>query len=339
MISPQPKIAVILPAYNEEQTIVATIQAFHKELPNARIVVVNNNSSDKTGQLATQTLRELNILGEVINEPRQGKGNAVRRAFLEVDADAYILSDADQTYPAHQVHELLSPVLSGEADMVVGDRHSNGRYASENKRPLHNLGNNLVQILVNKLFGAKLVDIMSGYRVFSRSFVKTYPILVEGFQIETDMTLHALHRRMRVLEIPVEYKDRPSGSVSKLNTFSDGARVIFTIAQILRYYRPLAFFLAFAALFFFAGLIAAIPVLNDWFTTKYITHVPLAILAAALETIAIMLLAIGIVLDSISHHEKKRAELHYLATYYRYKGSHASTAMENDKPENATTSS
>lgn len=216
------------------------------------------------------------------------------------------------TYPADRVHDLLRPVLDGEADMVVGDRHSGGHYATENKRPLHHFGNRLVQRLVNRLFSASLVDIMSGYRVFSHAFVKTYPILVEGFQIETDMTLHALHRRMRIVEIPVEYKDRPEGSVSKLNTFSDGARVISTIAQILRYYRPMAFFMVFSALFAIAGLMAAIPVFDDWFTHRYIMHIPLAILAAALETVAVLLLAVGLILDSIAHHEKKRAELNYL---------------------------
>jgi len=311
------RIAVILPAYNEEQTIAATIEAFHAELPEARIVVVNNNSRDNTRQIATDTLNRLNIQGEVLDEMRQGKGNAMRRAFLDVDADAYVLADADLTYPADRVHDLLRPVLDGQADMVVGDRHSGGHYASENKRPLHNFGNGLVQYLVNRLFGAALVDIMSGYRVFSRSFVKTYPILVEGFQVETDMTLHALHRRMRIVEIPIEYKDRPAGSFSKLNTFSDGARVIFTIAQILRYYRPMVFFMVFCAIFALAGLIAAIPVFDDWFTTGYITHVPLAILAAALETVAVLLLAVGLILDSIAHHERQRAELHYLSVHRR----------------------
>ncbi|OWT63859.1 glycosyltransferase family 2 protein [Candidimonas nitroreducens] len=315
MISP--KLAVILPAYNEAQTIAATIEAFHTELPQARIIVVNNNSKDATHQIAADTLAKLAIDGEVIDEPRQGKGNAVRRAFLDIDADAYVLADADLTYPAERVHDLLRPVLDGRADMVVGDRHSGGHYATENKRPLHNFGNGLVQSLVNILFGASLVDIMSGYRVFSRSFVKTYPILVEGFQIETDVTLHALYRRLRIIEIPVEYKDRPEGSVSKLNTFSDGARVIFTIAQILRYYRPLAFFVAFSILFAVAGLVAAVPVFEDWLTQSYITHIPLAILAAALETVAVLLFAIGIILDSIAHHEKQRAELHYLAVHSR----------------------
>lgn len=332
-----PRIAIVLPAFNEEQTIAGTIEAFHAEMPDAQIVVIDNNSQDATGQIATDTLKRLNSNGTVIREIRQGKGNAMRRAFLDIDADVYVLADADLTYPADRIHDLIRPVLNGEADMVVGDRHSGGHYASENKRPLHNFGNFLVQRLVNRLFNASLVDIMSGYRAFSRSFVKSYPILVEGFQVETDMTLHALHRRMRIVELPIEYRDRPVGSVSKLNTFSDGARVIFTIAQILRYYRPLVFFMALSMIFALAGLVVAIPVFDDWFRTQYISHLPSAVLAAALETVAFLLLAVGVILDSISHHEKLKAELHYLsihkrspATYIREHDEwHKDTAVKN----------
>ncbi len=317
MKSMLPRIAIVLPAFNEEQTIAATIEAFHAEMPDAHIVVVDNNSQDATGRVASDTLQRLCALGKVIDEPNQGKGNAVRRAFLDIEADVYVIADADLTYPAHRVHDLVRPILNGDADMVVGDRHSGGHYAQENKRPLHNFGNALVQRLVNRLFNASLVDIMSGYRAFNRSFVKTYPILVEGFQIETDMTLHALHRRMRIAELPVEYQDRPAGSVSKLNTFSDGARVIFTIAQILRYYRPMVFFMALSMLFAVAGIVVAVPVFDDWFRTQYITHVPSAVLAATLETVAFLLMALGIILDSISHHEKLKAELHYLDVHRR----------------------
>ena len=317
MKSMLPTIAIVLPAFNEEQTIAGTIEAFHAEMPDAQIVVVDNNSQDATGRIAADTLARLGANGSVIREASQGKGNAVRRAFLDVEADVYVLADADLTYPANRLHDLVRPVLNGNADMVVGDRHSGGHYAMENKRALHNFGNSLVQRLVNRLFSASLVDIMSGYRAFNRSFVKTYPILVEGFQIETDMTLHALNRRMRVIELPVEYQDRPVGSVSKLNTFSDGARVIFTIVQILRYYRPMVFFMALSMLFAVAGIVVAAPVLEEWFSTQYITHVPSAVLAAALETIAFLLLAVGVILDSVSHHEKLKAELHYLDVHRR----------------------
>lgn len=312
-----PRIAIILPAFNEERTIAGTIEAFHAELPNAQIVVVDNNSQDATARIAADTLERLGSNGTVIREARQGKGNAVRRAFLDIEADVYILTDADLTYPANRVHDLIRPVLNGDAEMVVGDRHSGGHYALENKRPLHNFGNVLVQRLVNRLFNASLVDIMSGYRAFSRSFIKSYPILVEGFQIETDMTLHALHRRMRIVELPVEYRDRPAGSVSKLHTFSDGTRVLFTIAQILRYYRPLVFFVVLSMLVALAGLIVAIPVFEDWFSARYITHVSSAVLAAALETVAVLLLAVGVILDSISYHEKLKAELLYLGMHRR----------------------
>ena len=301
-------IAIILPAYNEEMTIAGTIKSFAAELPGALMVIVDNNSSDKTSEVAASTMHELNIKGSVIQERRQGKGNAVRRAFHDVDADIYVMADADLTYPAEQVHELIRPIEEGQADMVVGDRHSGGQYRQENKRPLHDFGNRLVQSLVNRLFGANLVDIMSGYRAFNRLFVKSYPILVEGFEIETDMTLHALDKRMRIVEIPVDYRDRPPGSFSKLNTVRDGMRVINIITTVFRYYRPLAFFGGAALIFALCGILAGIPVLGDWLRERYVYHIPLAILATGLEIIAIVLAAIGLILDSIRHQDKRNFE-------------------------------
>ena len=298
------KIALILPAYNEELTIEATVRAFHVALPEAAIWVINNRSSDATESIAQTTLSSLGCLGGVLNESRKGKGNAVRRAFLEIDADLYVLADADLTYPADRVRDLLAPVVESRADMVVGDRHSAGHYAAENKRALHGVGNRLVRSLVNSLFNAELADIMSGYRVFSRRFVKNYPILVEGFEIETDMTLHALDKRYRIIEIPIEYKDRPKGSVSKLNTFSDGARVLFVIMQILRYYKPFVFFGWLSMLFFLAGLMAAVPVIQDWIQYQYIRHVPLAILATGLEIVAASMFGVGLILDSIVYQKR-----------------------------------
>ena len=306
------RIAVILPAYNEEKTVSATIEDFHNALPDAEIWVVNNRSSDATEQQAKDTLQRLQCDGGVINEMRAGKGNAVRRAFINVDADVYVLADADLTYPASDIHALLKPVLAGEADMVVGDRHSSGQYAIENKRALHGFGNRLVRELVNWLFGAKLADIMSGYRVFSHSFVKSYPILVEGFEIETDMTLHALDKRFRIVEIPVDYRDRPDGSFSKLNTLRDGARVLSTLGNILRYYRPLFFFGVAALLFAILGGVAAIPVMNDWITERYIKHVPLAILATGLEMMAAILTSIGLILDSSTQQDRRNFEMELL---------------------------
>ena len=302
------KIAIILPAYNEAMTVSDTIRGFHAELPNAEIWIVDNNSQDNTGLIARQTLEALSAKGGVIEERAQGKGNALRRAFHTVTADIYILSDADSTYPSDQVRDLLNPVLEGTADMVVGDRHANGQYKKENKRDLHNFGNMLVRKLVNGLFSANLGDIMSGYRVVTRHFVKNYPILVAGFQIETDMTLHALDKRFRILEVPVRYKDRPSGSVSKLRTLEDGLRVLITIANILRYHRPLIFFSGFALLIALLGFAAGAPVILDFIQDGYIDHVPLAILATGLEVVSILLVAVGLILDSINHQDRRRAE-------------------------------
>ena len=302
------RIAVVLPAYNEERTVRGTIKGFHAALPNAAIFVIDNNSSDKTAHIAAETLRELQCNGGVIPEARQGKGNALRRAFTVIDADIYVLSDADETYPADRVMDLIQPLLEDRADMVVGDRHSGGEYSRENDRRFHNVGNRLVRHFVNTLFGAHLVDIMSGYRAFSRLFVKNYPILVGGFEVETDVTLHALDKRFRIIEVPVSYRNRPAGSVSKLNTLSDGARVLFTIAQILRYYRPMLFFGGLALVFAIAGLVSAIPVFDDWITSRYIFHVPLAVLAAALEMVAMILLAAGLILDSVAHQQRVEFE-------------------------------
>jgi glycosyltransferase involved in cell wall biosynthesis len=303
-----PTVAIILPAFNEEATIGDTIRSFAAQLPDACIWVVDNNSRDATAQVACETIATLRLSGGVLEEPAQGKGNAVRRAFREVEADIYVLADADLTYPADQVRELIAPVEAGLAEMAVGDRLSGGHYQRENKRRFHGFGNRLVRWLVNWTFNATLVDIMSGYRALSRRFVKTYPILVAGFEIETDMTLHALDKRLAIREVPIRYRDRPPGSMSKLNTFRDGARVIFTITSVLRCYRPLLFFMTTATVVASAGLLAAVPVMQDWFRERYIHHVPLAILATGLEIVAIVLAAVGLILDSITQQDKRRFE-------------------------------
>ncbi len=302
------KIAIILPAYNEEQTIGETIRAFYQAYPGAYLWVINNNSTDHTEHIARDVLTKLGAKGGVLVEPRQGKGNAVRRAFHEINADIYVMADADLTYPAERITDLIQPIIDGTADMVVGDRHSAGHYQQENKRPFHNFGNRLVQSMVNILFNASLCDIMTGYRAFNRLFVKNYPILVEGFEIETDMTLYALDKKFRIMEIPIEYKDRPEGSCSKLNTFADGAKVIFTIARILRYYRPLAFFGGTGVFLALIGILVAVPVVGDWFRYRYIYHLPLAILATGIETVAVLMFAIGLVLDSIADQDKRNFE-------------------------------
>ena len=230
------KIAIVIPCYNEEITVAKVITDFKKELPDALIYVYNNNSTDNTLQIAYEN-------GAIVkNEYRQGKGNVVRNMFRDIDADVYVLVDGDNTYPANMVHQLIKPILMETADMVVGDRISNGTYKKQNKRLFHDFGNGMVKYTINRLFKTNLKDVMSGYRAFSRTFVKNIPILSKGFEVETEMTLHALDKRFIIKEIPIEYKDRPNKSKSKLNTFTDGYKVIKTIIKMLKDYKPLKFF-------------------------------------------------------------------------------------------------
>ena len=308
------EIAVILPAYNEEATIEAVINDFYKALPEAQIWVVNNNSVDMTEKIALKALARTGNTGRLINESRQGKGNALRRAFIEINAEAYLIADADLTYPAAHAAEILTPILEKRADMVVGDRHSKGIYSKENKRLFHDFGNRFVRFLVNKLFNAQLADVMSGYRAFSKRFVKTYPITVEGFEIETDMTLHALDKHFRILEIPIEYKDRPEGSFSKLSTVKDGIRVLMTINSILRYYRPMLFFGTLSLIFILLGWVIGIPVILEWQQTGYITRIPSAVLATGVEIFGLILLSVGLILDSVinlDHRNFERASMQF----------------------------
>jgi len=295
------RVAVILPAYNESLTIVGAILDFAKVLPEAKIIIVDNNSSDDTFELAQSTILKKNIQGKVLFEPHQGKGFAVRKAFTEIDADIYVLVDADLTYLAKDVHKLIQPVVELRADMVVGDRHSGEFYKKENQRNFHVFGNKLVKNMINFLFGSKLNDIMSGFRVLNKKFVKNYPIMSDGFELETNMTLHCLNKRFRIMELPINYVKRPSGSFSKLNTFSDGFKQITTIINIFRIYKPLRFygilFMFFAAL----SLLAAYPVISDWIVHKYIYHIPLAILSTGLGIVSILSLSLGLILDAITH--------------------------------------
>jgi glycosyltransferase involved in cell wall biosynthesis len=226
-----PKVAVLLPCYNECITIEKVIRDFRKELPEAEIWVYDNNSSDGSADLALKA-------GALVRRVRQqGKGHVVRRMFQEVEADVYVMVDSDDTYPADEVHKLMAPILSGEADMVNGDRLSS-TYMTENKRKGHNFGNALVCTLIRLLWRTRVNDVMTGYRAFSRHFVKSCPVLAQGFEIETEMTLHTIDKRMSLIEVPIQYRDRPEGSVSKLNTISDGFRVLKTIFNLFRFYRP-----------------------------------------------------------------------------------------------------
>jgi glycosyltransferase involved in cell wall biosynthesis len=306
-------VAVVLPAFNEEQTIAETILDFHRAISGASIVVVDNNSSDNTRSAALDAFAQIDGAGRLLTETRQGKGHAVRRAFRGISADVFVLADADMTYPADRVLDLIRPIVDDEADMVVGNRLAGGRYAAENKRRFHGFGNRLVLRVVNRLFGAKLGDIMSGYRAVSGSFVAGYPILVDGFEIETDMTLHALDKRFRIKEVPIEYRDRPQGSVSKLRTFEDGRHVLWSLIHVIRHYRPMLFFGTAGAAMGVAGLAAAVPVITDWIEYRYIYHVPLAILATGLEIVALLSFGVGLILDSVVHLERLAYERDLMA--------------------------
>ena len=304
-IKTQPlNIAVILPAFNEEITIKKSILDFYTTLPRASIYVINNNSSDQTEFIANKTLTKNKIHGGVLNETKQGKGNALKKAFCEIDADIYLIADADYTYPAFHAFELIEPLIKGEADMVVGDRHSLGQYKKQNKRMFHNFGNKLVLFIINLLFRSNLHDVMSGFRALSRDFVQNYPVIVEGFEIETDLTLFALDKGFRIQEIPIVYKERPLGSFSKLSTFGDGAKVVFTIFQMLRIYKPFFFFAILSGFFFSSALLFGLPVINEYMISKFIYHVPLAILSAALMILSFIAIGLGVMLDAVAHQNK-----------------------------------
>ena len=302
------KVAVLIPCYNEELTIGKVIDDFKKELPEANIYVYDNNSKDKTGEIA----KEHGAI--VIKEYRQGKGNVVRTMFRDIDADIYIMIDGDDTYPAEAARKLMEPIIKNEADMVIGDRLSNGTYAKENKRAFHNLGNNLVKGLIGLLFKNEIKDIMTGYRVFNRFFVKTMPVMSEGFQIETEMSIHALDKKFRLKEIPIEYRDRPAGSESKLNTFRDGYRVIKALIGLFKDYKPLLFFGTISIVSLILGLLAGVPVIVEFALTRFITKVPSAILAVGFIVVAVVSLACGLILDTISATDKRNYEL-YLNNY------------------------
>ena len=296
------KIAVLLPCYNEALTIEKVVGDFKRELPEAEIFVYDNNSSDGSDALAAKA-------GATVRRVvQQGKGHVVRRMFQEVDADIYVMVDSDDTYPADEVRKLVEPVASGEADMVIGDRLSS-TYMSENKRFGHNFGNVLVCWLINRLWNRPVNDVMTGYRVFSRRFVKTCPVLSKGFEIETELTLHTLDKRMSLKEIPIKYRDRPEGSVSKLNTFSDGMRVLKTIFDMFRFYRPLAFFSIAGAILSVSAVAIAWPVLAEYFRTGLVPRFPTFIFACFLLTSALLSFGVGLVLDAVKKQSDQMFEL------------------------------
>jgi len=303
------KIAIILPAYNEELTIEKVILDFHQHCPEASIYVMDNNSSDNTNKIASSVLKEKNIYGKVIFIKRQGKANAMSAAFKKIDADIYVMADADNTYLGEDLNKLLTPVASNEYDLAVGNRFTGSGYELENKRRFHNFGNNLVRKIINSLFNSDLKDIMSGYRVLSKNFIKNYPIMCEGFEIETEMTLHCLDKRFNIIEIPITYKDRMEGSFSKLNTFKDGFRVLKTIFNIFKDYRPLLFFSTLSVIFFIVGVLLGIDPVMEFIEYRYVYKVPTAILATGMMIFSLLFFAIGLILDTISRYEKFNFEL------------------------------
>ena len=306
------KIAVLIPCYNEEKTIEKVVADARRELPEAVIYVYDNNSTDKTAELAAKA-------GAVVrHEYMQGKGNVIRRMFREIDAECYIMVDGDDTYPMEFAREMADKVLKYNSDMVVGDRLSS-TYFEENKRPFHNMGNTLVRASINRLFGCKIKDIMTGYRAFSYGFVKTFPILSKGFEIETEMTIHAVDKNFLIREIPVEYRDRPEGSVSKLNTYADGMKVLGTIFKLYKDYKPMAFFGIFALVFLLASVGFFIPVLVDYIRTGLVPRYPTMIVSVTLALFALLSFLIGVVLDVIV---KKHRQLYELFLNLLQEGEH-----------------
>ncbi|KFI93905.1 wcaa3 [Bifidobacterium saguini DSM 23967] len=292
-----PTVAVLLPCYNEEVTIGKVVRDFKAALPNATIYVYDNNSTDRTAEIATAE-------GAIVRkEPRQGKGNVVRAMFEDIDADVYVMADGDDTYPADAAPAMVEKVLEGY-DMVIGDRLSS-TYFQENKRPFHNFGNRLVRGSINGLFRAHVTDIMTGYRAFNFTFVKTYPVLSRGFEIETEMTIHSLNNNLRLYEMPIQYRDRPAGSVSKLDTVGDGIKVMGTIFRMIREYKPLPFFGGLGLIIGIIGLVLCGTVTVEFMNTGVVEHFPTLIGAVMLVIAGLLLIVAGIILDVMAKNDRK----------------------------------
>ena len=306
------KIAVLIPCYNEEKTIRKVITDWKASLPEAVIYVYDNNSTDRTVQIAKEC-------GAVVrHEYQQGKGNVIRRMFREIDAECYIMVDGDDTYPAEYGRQMADLVLLKGTDMVVGDRLSS-TYFEENKRPFHNLGNSLVRGSINNLFGTNIRDIMTGYRAFSFLFVKTFPILSQGFEIETEMSIHAVEKNMRIENVVIEYRDRPEGSESKLNTYSDGMKVLRTIFRLYKNYRPMGFFSLLTLLLFAIALILFVPVLLDFAKTGTVPRFPTLIVSGFVALAGVLSFYAGVILSTLVEKERQEFEFRLVLTDQIYK--------------------
>lgn len=296
------KIAVLIPCYNEAATIEKVVRDFRAALPEAVIYVYDNNSTDHTDEIARAA-------GAVVRyEHRQGKGNVIRTMFRDIEAECYLMADGDDTYPAQYAPQMARAVLEEGADMVIGDRLSS-TYFTENKRPFHNVGNVLVRKLVNLFFKGNIQDIMTGYRAFSRLFVKTYPVLSKGFEIETEMSIHALDKNFHLVNVPVDYRDRPAGSQSKLNTYSDGAKVLATIFRLVKDYKPLAFFSTVALLLAAVALVLFVPVFMDYLDTGLVPRFPTLIVAGFLFLGGLLTFCCGLILDTVIKKDRQNFEL------------------------------
>jgi glycosyltransferase involved in cell wall biosynthesis len=301
--------AVLVPCYNEAVTVGKVIDDFHRVLPGATVYVYDNNSSDDTADIARQH-------GAVVRkEPRQGKGNVVRQMMRDIDADYYIMVDGDDTYPAEAAPDLLAPLIADEADHVVGDRLSNGTYGEENARAFHGFGNNLVRWLIKRLYGFEFNDVMTGYRAYNYVFAKSFPVLSPGFEIETELSIHAVDKRWRIAQVPIVYRNRPEGSVSKLNTFSDGAKVLGMIMSLAKDYRPLPFFNILALISLVIGLCLGIPVIAEFNATGLVPRLPTAMLAAVLCGLAVLLCVSGLILDTVVKGNRRQWELDVMRLY------------------------
>ncbi|MBR0288326.1 MAG: glycosyltransferase [Selenomonadaceae bacterium] len=299
------KIAILIPCYNESQTIAKVVRDYRQALPDAEIYVYDNNSSDGTDEIAREA-------GAIVRyEYRQGKGNVIRTMFRDIDADCYLMIDGDDTYPAEHAREMCDLILSGAADMVIGDRLSS-TYFTENKRPFHNVGNVMVRKFINMFWRPKnpILDVMTGYRAFSPLFVKSFPVLSKGFEIETEMTIHALDKNFLLRSIPVNYRDRPAGSESKLNTYVDGAKVIMTIFNLYRDYKPLQFFGVLALILALIALILFLPVFFQYLETSLVPRFPTLIVSGFLMLASLLSFACGLILDTIAKNNRKTFELH-----------------------------
>jgi len=296
------KIAVLIPCYNESQTIEKVVNEYKAALPEASIYVYDNNSTDGTAEIAERA-------GAIVrHEPRQGKGNVIRSMFRDIEADCYMMVDGDDAFPADNARDLCDFVLNQGVDMVIGDRLS-ATYFSENKRRFHGMGNKLVRFLINKLFHSDIHDILSGQRVLSRDFVKGFPVLSGGFEIETEMTIHALDKNFVIKEVPVQFRDRPEGSESKLNTFTDGFKVLRTIARLFEQYRPLAFFSIISVLLWIVSLVFFIPVFHEYLQTGMVPRFPTVIVCGVIATMGLLLWICGVILDVVVKKHRQLYEL------------------------------